>query len=231
VIDLRGVRGWVFDIDDTLYLESDYVMSGFMAVGRWIKAAHGIHNFAEAAIARFERGARGTTFNLALADIGVEAHAWLVAQMVREYRTHAPEIALPDDARSFITRLVGTMPIAIISDGPLDSQSRKVTALGLNAITNVVLLTDRWGPQFSKPHERAFCEVESALNLRNEQLIYFADNPAKDFHCPHARGWQTVRIRRPGGQHHHVVMPKNEVGMEVTSFAAIEAILPRGAVR
>jgi putative hydrolase of the HAD superfamily len=225
MIDLRAVRGWVFDIDDTLYLERDYVISGFMAVGRWIKEAHGIHNFAEAAIARYERGSRGTTFDLALADIGVEVHAGLVAQMVRAYRTHVPAIALLDDTLSFFRRLVGIMPIAIISDGPLDSQSRKVTALGLNAIAKVVFLTDRWGPQFSKPHERAFCEAESALNLRNEQLIYFADNPAKDFHCPRARGWQTVRIRRRGGQHQHVVIPKDEVGMEVASFEAIEGML------
>jgi putative hydrolase of the HAD superfamily len=133
-----------------------------------------------------------------------------------------PEIAMQDDARAFLTHLVGKMPIGIISDGPLDSQSRKVTALGLTAVADVIFLTDKWGPQFSKPHERAFCEVESAFNLQREQLIYFADNPSKDFGGPRARGWQTVRIRRPGGQHEHVVMPKDAVGIEVTSFEAID---------
>ena len=181
MINLGGIRGWVFDIDDTLYLERDYVVSGFEAVGRWLAEVQGIQGFGEAAIARFESGARRNTFNLALADMGRPNEPELVGEMVKQYRMHAPKIALADDAQTLLSRLVDFRSIAVISDGPLDSQSRKAEALALTSIARPILLTDRWGPEFSKPHERAFCEVEAALGLAGDQLVYVADNPTEGF--------------------------------------------------
>lgn len=224
MIDLRAVRGWVFDIDDTLYLEREYVISGFQAVGRWLSEVHGVGTFAEAAVKRFELGARGNIFDLALRDVGIEADDRLIAQMVERYRTHLPAISMLADASSFIERVAGKAQIGVISDGPVESQSRKVVALGLTSFARAVFLTDQWGVQFRKPHERAFVEVEAALNLERERLIYVADNPAKDFEAPRKRGWQTIRMRRRGGQHHHVAMQRDLVDMEVSSFAAIEVL-------
>lgn len=35
----------IFDLDDTLFLERDFVRSGFAAVGRWMARTIGISNF------------------------------------------------------------------------------------------------------------------------------------------------------------------------------------------
>ena len=39
------VRCVAFDLDDTLYLERDYVRSGFWAVGRWIESHVAVTDF------------------------------------------------------------------------------------------------------------------------------------------------------------------------------------------
>ena len=58
------IRGIVFDIDDTLYLERDYVRSGFAhvarEVGRTDDEAGRLHDWL---IRAFESGVRGDTFD------------------------------------------------------------------------------------------------------------------------------------------------------------------------
>ena len=54
----------VFDLDDTLYLERDYVRSGFRAVDAWL-ASRGILGFFGEAWANFENGLRGKAFDRA----------------------------------------------------------------------------------------------------------------------------------------------------------------------
>ena len=48
----------VFDIDDTLYLERDYVGSGFAAVGAWIEANLGFRSFSDRCWIAFRSGRR-----------------------------------------------------------------------------------------------------------------------------------------------------------------------------
>lgn len=60
---LSNVHCVVFDIDDTLYLERDYVRSGFLAVEGIVAERFAARGFADQAWAAFERGVRGTIFN------------------------------------------------------------------------------------------------------------------------------------------------------------------------
>lgn len=192
----------VFDIDDTLYLERDYVCSGFHAVGAWAQRWLGIDDFEAACQGEFESGRRATIFNQALAVFGIDATAELISGLVELYRTHEPCIRLAPDASQMLAEIRGRYPAAIVSDGPLASQSRKADALGLREIASPIILTEVFGQQFRKPHTRAFEAV--AAHVRARRYVYVADNPAKDFIAPHRLGWTTIRVRRPEGLHYSV---------------------------
>ena len=192
----------VFDLDDTLYAERDYVLSGFRALGRWLGRSEGIGGFADAAWAEFCAGHRGDIFDRALVRLGVPPTATRIAEMVRRYRSHRPQIRLAPDAERWLARAAGRRPLALITDGPTASQSRKVSALALRDHGfRPILLTDRWGLAYRKPHERAYRAVERRLGLSGAELVYVADNAAKDFLAPRRLGWATVQIRRPGALH------------------------------
>ena len=60
------IRCVVLDIDDTLYLERDYVRSGFEAVGQ----ALGEQEFGPTAWRVFLEGGRGDTFNQTFSRLG-----------------------------------------------------------------------------------------------------------------------------------------------------------------
>ena len=189
----------VFDVDDTLYLERDYVRSGFRAVGDWLASEHGVTGFSDAAWNTFLSGVRGRIFNHALEALGCEQTPELIGQLVKAYREHDPDIALAPDAAVALEEAVKRGPVSVITDGPVASQERKVRALGLQAVAHPVICTWRAGREFGKPHERAFREVEEATGMSGERLVYVADNPTKDFVAPRALGWRTIRVRRPGG--------------------------------
>jgi putative hydrolase of the HAD superfamily len=191
----------VFDIDDTLYLERDYVRSGFRAVGAWARRTLGVPDLADQAWAAFEAGVRSTIFNEVLSGAGVEATPELLARMVACYREHQPDILLLADARAALDAAIGTGAVAVITDGPLASQSAKARSLGLATWSQTTIFTESLGAGFGKPHHRAFELVEERLGVDGERCTYVADNPAKDFAGPHCRGWTTVRVRRPRGLH------------------------------
>jgi putative hydrolase of the HAD superfamily len=191
----------VFDIDDTLYLERDYVRSGFRAVGKWAHGALGVNSFFDEAWKCFELGRRGNVFNVALETFAILPSEELIRTMVSIYRGHDPAICLLSDSEECLRSVNGKAFVGIISDGPLLAQQMKVGRLGLTSRCNHIILTESIGVEYSKPHPRAFIQMQEVANCAPETCIYIADNPIKDFIAPNRLGWRTIRVRRPGGIH------------------------------
>ena len=189
----------VFDIDDTLYLERDYVLSGFQAVGRWVQAEYKELGFAETAWELFLKGHRGNTFDIALGMLGLPDTTEVVSTMVGVYREHRPDIALLPDARECLDKLRDDACLGVITDGALVSQQRKAAALQLSKWIAKVVFTAELGPGFGKPHPRAFEEMQDHFDVEAERCTYVADNPQKDFLAPNRLGWNTLRVVREGG--------------------------------
>ncbi len=196
---MAPVKALVFDLDDTLYPEAAYVRSGFQAVARFLRAEAGLDP--EAVFLRLWtahlRGDRGRLFDDLLA--GHPEVTCGPARLVEVYRTHVPGLRLyPGMARFLDAAAARGLRLALISDGWLDAQVRKAAALDLPRWFDPVRFTDTWGRAYWKPHPRAFEEAERRLGLPPEALVYVANNPAKDFEAPRARGWRTVRVVHPG---------------------------------
>src|SRR5262245_47772453 len=95
----------VFDLDDTLYLERDFVRSGFAAVDRWVGDTLAISGFFDRAWELFEAGQRGDIFDCALAASAVQASPELIRHLVAIFRDHVPSIRLAPDAEEVLAGL------------------------------------------------------------------------------------------------------------------------------
>lgn len=191
----------VFDLDDTLYLEVDFVRSGYAAVGAWLRERLGITDFAARAQAAFDGGVRTRVFNEVLAQLGLGDDQQLVDGAVEHYREHHPTIELAPDARRY---LLDSAPqsLALLSDGYAVTQANKVAALGLDCgMFDPLVLTGAWGRDYWKPHPRGFELIEQHFGRAPRDYVYVADNPAKDFIAPRSLGWRTVQIERPARVH------------------------------
>lgn len=198
---------FVFDLDDTLYAERDYVRSGFAAVESLAADRLGVQGFAEACWQTFLAGGRGHIFDDVLRSRFGIVDAAFVGDLVSAYRSHKPHIELFADARRVLDRIrcLG-LSMALITDGPATSQRAKIEALGLNAGFSTIVVTAELGEGKSKPHHAAFEVVQHAIG-RDQPLAYIADNPLKDFLAPNQLGWKSLRIQRSSGLYCKAVEP------------------------
>jgi putative hydrolase of the HAD superfamily len=213
----------VFDLDDTLYLERDFVRSGFAAVGGWLEANYGVGAFEAHAWDLFLAGRRGDVFNRALPQLGLDPQPALIRRLVAVYREHLPTIRLEPAAADLLAALSGRCRLAVLTDGYHDTQRRKIAALTLDTRCRPIVCTDQWGREHWKPDPRGFLHIQQALEAPPERCIYIGDNPAKDFRAPKALGWRTLRLRHPEGEHARAApaSPLDDADATVTSLAEV----------
>jgi putative hydrolase of the HAD superfamily len=212
----------VFDLDDTLYLERDYVRSGFRAVDRWAEAELGVSDVGGAAWRLFLHGVRGRTLDEAFALLGHPLTATERSKAIKVYRCHLPSIRLCPDASEVLDSWPEAVDAAIITDGPVGSQRAKLSALHLGmSIKEAVVTAEHAG--WSKPAVDAFRHVQRRFAARPSECVYIADNPIKDFIAPIALGWHTARIRRNGSLHELVPSP-TDIDFDVSSLLALREL-------
>jgi putative hydrolase of the HAD superfamily len=217
----------VFDLDDTLYPEHDFVASGFQAVDALLRA-RGIRRFLPVAQQLFQGGLRGRIFDCALEQIGTIPSPELVAELIAEYRSHAPRLSLFPDARWVLDHFA-TSTIGLLTDGFSQTQRNKVRALGIEPRFAAIVYTDDLGRAHWKPSPAPFEKIASLLGMQHEmhRLVYVADNPKKDFIAPNQLGWTTIRIQRGAGEYTALAAlePSHAAHHEITSLEMLPHIL------
>jgi putative hydrolase of the HAD superfamily len=193
----------VFDLDDTLYPERAYALGGFRAAADHATARWGVGDLAPEMTRLLDRGLLGPLFAQVLTTARPETTPGDVADFVRAYGAHSPQLELFPDATAVLDHYRHAAPLGLITDGHAKTQIAKVTALNLTRHFQSIIYTGALGADraFHKPHPRAFQLTEDAIGHPGDQFVYVGDNPAKDFAAPNARGWITVHIQRPGGIH------------------------------
>ncbi len=201
---MSGLHAVIFDLDDTLYPECSYVLSGFRAVAAWIEKimaipeVETIHELGRL----FTQGVRGDTFHQWLEQRGVDRQRdELVRQMVAVYREHDPVLTPFDGMKELLADLGRQYKLGVITDGYLAVQQRKWKALSFNRTFQSVVFSDAFGRQHWKPSHVPFEVALKALQVSPETAVYVGDNPAKDFLGARAAGLSTIRFRSRGGEH------------------------------
>ena len=213
----------VFDLDDTLYSERQFAISGFDACERWLLEHHGKGDVATEMTRMLDEGHMRALFVQVLEKRLSKVTPELVEQFIDVYRYHEPEISLYPDAVRALDHFGSKGPIGLITDGQHEVQSSKVRALGIAGRFHHIVYTGALGGRaFSKPHPLGYEKIEEALGKREGPFVYVGDNPAKDFLTPNRRGWISVQIIRPhriharavaveGGDAHHVIETLDEL--------------------
>jgi len=221
-------RAIVFDLDDTLYPERSYTLSGFDAVSRWIEATLGVASAdcVRELTALYEEGHRRDTFDRWTESRRLQVDG-LVKSMVLEFRGHDPDIRLEGQVVSLLLRLRRNYRLGLVSDGYLEVQRKKVAALGLKQYLDAVVLSDALGRNAWKPSVRPFRRVLDMLSVEGHEAVYVADNPAKDFEGARAVGMATIRFRGKDGVYGRLeaTTPRGAPDREIDDLAFVEATL------
>lgn len=207
----------VFDLDDTLYEEAEYVKSGFQAVSdfacsEWKLSSQLVLND----LTRFFKdNGRGQIFDDMLRKNNIYSKA-NVKKCISVYRLHNPNIKLYPDADQCLDRL-RDYPIYIVTDGNKDVQHRKILALNLEKRVKQVMITYRYGIKNSKPSPYCFLKIAKKEGVSANQVLYVGDNPKKDFVGIKPLGFKTIRLRK--GEHEETfISPDHEAGCDIKSL-------------
>lgn len=191
------VKGIIFDLDDTLYNEKQYVRSGFKSVSDYL----GI-DCRDRLWQLFEQGRPAIDSLLLELNKENEKEACLGI-----YRNHMPDIQLADGAVALIKKLKDEgREVGIITDGRPEGQRNKIKALGLDRLIgeeNIIITDELGGIQFRKPCDIAFRIIQRRWKLPYEQIVYIGDNPEKDFQAAQQLGMKSIEYINRDGLYHH----------------------------
>lgn len=186
-----SVKGVIFDLDDTLYSEKEYVRSGFKAVCDYLGG-----DYENDLWAYYESGVY--PIDALLARIGRMDEKEKVLSI---YRNHMPNIQLYSGVKDMLRKIKKEgKRIGIITDGRPEGQRNKITALGLWDLVDDVIITDELGGiQFRKPCDIAFRIVITRWKLNRADVVYVGDNISKDFLAPQQLGMRCIWFRNSDG--------------------------------
>ena len=183
------IKGVIFDLDDTLYSEKEYVRSGYKAVSEYLggKYEEKLWNYFVAGKPAIDE---------LLQELGREDEK---AEVIKVYRSHKPDIHLYPGVTEMIEELKARgIKVGIITDGRPEGQRNKLEALGLK-VDDVIITDELGGIQFRKPCDIAFRIIATRWRLNPADIVYVGDNPAKDFQAPQQLGMRSIWFKNADG--------------------------------
>ena len=214
---MHNLQAIVFDLDDTLYSERDYVMSGFKAVAKWAAINLGADEqySRHTLLSLYCQGVRNNTFDQWLKIHGIDRPD-AIPILLDIYRKHLPSLEPFDESIELLEKLVTSYKIGLVSDGYLEVQQRKWQALRLNHFFDAVVFSDSLGRENWKPSTAPFQLVLEQLNVDPAASVYIGDNPRKDFFGPRQLGMHTIWLKQVNSEYGHLQPPSSDYHPDLT---------------
>ena len=193
--NIQGLKAIVFDLDDTLYSEKEYVRSGFRAIAVTLPQ---VKQMEEKLWHAFEQKKSAIDEVLTSEDIYTDE---LKQKCLSVYRFHQPNIHLYDGAKELLQQLrTDGYKLGIITDGRPEGQRAKIRSLGLDKLIDCIIVTDELGGiEYRKPNKAAFVKMQEALEVSFEEMCYIGDNLKKDFIAPELLGIRAIHFVNADG--------------------------------
>lgn len=221
------IRAVIFDLDDTLISERDYIESGYRHVSKVLKkwVNNSEKEIFERLLILFSFDSRNV-FNRLLDELHYPYTSEFIYFLVNEYRNHLPTIQFYNDVIPCLERLKYlNIKTGIITDGFENTQKRKMESLNADHLFDVVIYTDELGSDFWKPHPLAFEMMKERLEVDYHEMIYIGDNPSKDFYIKKFHPVNTIRIHRDGIYNHRSYLEGIKADYEIKSLAELPSII------
>jgi putative hydrolase of the HAD superfamily len=195
------VKVVVFDLDDTLISEKEYIKSGYRHIAKIIDDRFGIdkNQVFDDLMSLFEVSSLNV-FNRFYDKHQIEYSKEMILDLVNEYREHFPNIKFYDDVLPCLTELkrIG-IRVGIITDGYAITQRQKLKAVKADEYFDEIIVTDELGLEYWKPNPKAFELMKEKFKVDFAEMIYVGDNLEKDFFISSIYPIKTVRIFRADG--------------------------------
>ena len=187
-------KAYIFDLDDTLYLEQDYAFAGFHAVAERVYDDLGLDVEGTLRLL-YLNGVRERIFN----EVLPEADEEYIRELVCIYRECSSPLQPCVDIEVLSDLKHDGHQIGLVTN---NKNFSKLDRLDLDNLFDAVALDS------GKPLSRGFEYVLGKLGVDASNAVYIGDNPTVDFEGAMALGIKCIRIKRHMSLHYHVDTPE-----------------------
>lgn len=188
----------ILDLDDTLYSEKEFVLSGFRHISE--KISFKIPQLQQSEIYEylvnsFEISSK-KVFDSLIDHFSIQRY-FTVLDLVSSYKYHVPKIYPYYDVIQFLKKVKDkSIPVVLLTDGDVIQQSNKVSALKIEPYFNKIFYSDSYGIDKRKPNIFMYLEILSKFQISRSLVINIGDNPNKDFYVNKSLGIFSIQLRR-----------------------------------
>ena len=190
------MKALLFDLDDTLYLEGEFVASGYRALARHVERRFGPPSREVFLAMMTTFSASGRLAVLPMVSDRFTGGKFPVSEMVELYRQHRPLIRLLPGYSELLGRLGRRFKLAVVTDGLPAVQRRKATVLGLDRLVDAVVCTWDFGRDRQKPDPLPFERVLHEMRIPARDALFVGDNAEKDGRGAANAGLGFVHVRQ-----------------------------------
>ncbi|MBT3297549.1 HAD-IA family hydrolase [archaeon] len=195
----KMIKALVFDLDDTLYDNTNYWLGAFKDISFYLEKEYGVEKNETYSILFKIFNENKSMYSHLFDDLITELNITppskdnLIKEMVKIFHSHKPELELYDDTLLTLNELKKEYKLGIITNGKYPTQMNKIRLLGLEKYFEVIIC-----PEYinRKPKSQSYFEMLGKLGFSNKEVIYVGDNPLVDFIGAKEAGLITIRIMK-----------------------------------
>lgn len=193
-------RVLVFDIDDTLHKEIEYLKAAYRLISKELWGDVWYEHYTQM-LSDYHAG-ENVFEKICKQSADVE-----LAGLLNMYRFGVHELTLDDEVAEVLSALKAKgVILGIVSDGRQVTQMNKVEALGLTRWIDVDCIVINSDSKLFKPnpsgYERLLAAIRAKYGDEQFEYSYVGDNLKKDFIWPNANGWNTICLKDDGRNIH-----------------------------
>lgn len=191
---LNGMKAVIFDLDDTLYGEKEYVRSGYDKIAKLFP------QIKDSEVKLWKLFVeRKDVIDEFLKEEGLYTDQ-NKERCLHVYRFQRPDIHLYPGVQEMLLQLKKSFKIGLISDGRPEGQNAKIDALGIRDLFDAIIITDELGGiEFRKPNDIAFRIMADQFDVTFNEMCYVGDNVSKDFIAPEKLNMRSIWFRNIDG--------------------------------
>ena len=207
---------FIFDLDDTLFYELDFLKSAYKNISKQLSAIINKDIYEDMLELYHEKE---NTFNWLIDKYKNVAPFLTKEWLLKEYREHIPTVALSEETSNFLQKARSyRIPMGLITDGRSITQRNKLKALSIENYFTDIIISEEFGSE--KPNEKNYRYF--ADKYPGNEFYFFGDNIAKDFVVPTKLGWASICLKSAGFNIHPQNFDTNtDLAFVITSFKEI----------
>jgi putative hydrolase of the HAD superfamily len=186
----------IFDLDDTLSPEIDYLKSAYQEIALFILQNTKSQIYDEMLQRHFRKE---NVFYWILNKYKEQLSGYSLDFFLSIYRNHMPQLTLNSETAQVLEKMANRqIKMGLISDGRSITQRNKLKALGIEKYFSDIIISEEFGSE--KPDTRNYLYFEK--KYPGHSFYYVGDNTLKDFIVPKQLGWKMICLKDCGNNVH-----------------------------